>query len=109
MKIHIFSEQSFYGNYSTLDSHTNTVFLTRLTTRQDGVENRDKAGLYDPGNTTRMASIPFFFQTAVIGCSKNRCWGKLISQPQSIFVGSRASRKLLGFSGTLKKFYSVTQ
>ena len=103
------SEQPFYGNYSTLDSHTNTVFLTRLTTRQDGVENRDKAGLYDPGNTTRMASIPFFFQTAVIGCSKNRCRGKLISQPQSIFVGSRASRKLLGFSGTLKKFYSVTQ
>ena len=22
---HIFSEQPFYGNYSTLDSHTNTV------------------------------------------------------------------------------------
>ena len=61
LQVIIFSEQSFYGNYSTLDSHTNTVFLTRLTTRQDGVENRDKAGLYDPGNTTRMASIPFFF------------------------------------------------
>ena len=51
----------------------------------------------------------FFFKTAAIGCSKNRCRGKLISQPQSIFVGPRASRKLLGFSGTLKKFYSVTQ
>ena len=30
-----FSAQAFYGNYSTLDSYTNTV--------KDGVENRDKA------------------------------------------------------------------
>ena len=37
-----FSEQPFYGNYTTLDSHTNTVILTRLPTRQDGVENRNK-------------------------------------------------------------------
>ena len=37
------SEQSFYGNYSTLDSHTNTVIShTFAYTRQDGVENRDK-------------------------------------------------------------------
>ena len=34
--------QPFYGNYSTYDSHTNTEFLTRLRTRQDGVENLDE-------------------------------------------------------------------
>ena len=46
LQIIFLSEQPFYGNYSTLDSHTNTViFFTRLHTRQDGVENRDK--VYD--------------------------------------------------------------
>ena len=41
--IFFFSEQPFNRNYSTLDSHTNTVISgTRLPTRQDGVENRDK-------------------------------------------------------------------
>ena len=41
---YIFPEQPFYGNYTTLDTHTNAVykFLTRLPTRQDGVENGDK-------------------------------------------------------------------
>ena len=35
---YIFTEQPFYGNYSTLDSHTNTVIShTGLTTRQDGL------------------------------------------------------------------------
>ena len=34
-----FSEQPFYGNYSTLDSNK---FLTRLPTRQDGVEKVEK-------------------------------------------------------------------
>ena len=37
------SEQPFYGNYSTLDSHTNTVISHSFAfSRQDGVENRDK-------------------------------------------------------------------
>ena len=36
---YFFSEQPFYGNHSTLDSHTNSA--PRLPTRQDGVENRD--------------------------------------------------------------------
>ena len=31
-----------YGNYPTLDSHTNTQFLARLPTCQDGFQNRDK-------------------------------------------------------------------
>ena len=39
---YIFLKQSFYGNYSTLDSHTNTVNSHGFATRQDGVENRDK-------------------------------------------------------------------
>ena len=43
---YFFSEQPFYGNYATLDFHTNTVishaFAVTLPTRQDGVENRDK-------------------------------------------------------------------
>ena len=35
---YIFTEQPFYGNYSTLDSHTNTVIShTGLTTRKDGL------------------------------------------------------------------------
>ena len=42
LRLIFFSEQPFYGNYSTLDSHTNTVISHRLTTRQDGVEKRDK-------------------------------------------------------------------
>ena len=42
LQLIFFSEQPFYGNYSTLDSHTNTVISHRLPTRQDGVENRDK-------------------------------------------------------------------
>ena len=40
-----FSEQPFYANYLTLDSHINTVIFQaakRLPTRQDGVENRYK-------------------------------------------------------------------
>ena len=36
-----FSEAMFYENYLTSDSHTNTVIC--LPTRQNGVENRDKA------------------------------------------------------------------
>ena len=37
------SEQPFYVNYSTLDSHTNTVISHSFAfSRQDGVENRDK-------------------------------------------------------------------
>ena len=36
LQLIFFSEKPFYGNYSTLE------FLTRLPTRQDGVENRDK-------------------------------------------------------------------
>ena len=39
-----FSEQPFYGSYSTSDFHTNTLIshAFNLPTRQDGVENRDK-------------------------------------------------------------------
>ena len=42
LRLIFFSEQPFYGNYSTLDSHTNTVISHRLPTGQDGVEKRDK-------------------------------------------------------------------
>ena len=39
-----FSEAMFYENYLTSDSHTNTVISDAcLPTRQNGVENRDKA------------------------------------------------------------------
>ena len=43
-----FLKQPFYGNYSTLDSHANTIHcnsVTGLPCRQDGVENRDKVYL----------------------------------------------------------------
>ena len=40
--LYFFSEQPFYGNYSTLDSYTNIVISYRFSTRQDGVENHDK-------------------------------------------------------------------
>ena len=45
LQLIFFSEQPFYdyGNYSTLDSHTNTVISTRLPTRQGGVENRERS------------------------------------------------------------------
>ena len=42
LQLIFFSEQPFYGNYSTLDSNTNTVISHAFDTRQDGVENRDK-------------------------------------------------------------------
>ena len=38
-----FSEAMFYENYLTSDFHTNTVTSSLLPTRQNGVENRDKA------------------------------------------------------------------
>ena len=39
-----FSEAMFYENYLTSDFHTNTVqFHACLPTRQNGIENRDKA------------------------------------------------------------------
>ena len=38
-----FSEAMFYENYLTSDFHTNTVIQACLPTRQNGVENRDKA------------------------------------------------------------------
>ena len=34
--------EPFYGNCSTLDSHTNIVISHTLPTRQHGAENRDK-------------------------------------------------------------------
>ena len=38
-----FSEQLFYGNYWTVDSpHKHCNFSRVLSTRQDGVENRDR-------------------------------------------------------------------
>ena len=37
------SEAMFYENYLTSDFHTNTVISSLLPTRQNGVENRDKA------------------------------------------------------------------
>ena len=43
--IHIFSKQKFYGNYSTLDSRTNTA-ISHTFARQDGVENCDKVYCY---------------------------------------------------------------
>ena len=45
-----FSEAMFYENYLTWDFHTNTVFQACLPTRQNGVENRDKA--YSKKNVT---------------------------------------------------------
>ena len=36
-------EAMFYENYLTSDFHTNTVISSCLPTRQNGVENRDKA------------------------------------------------------------------
>ena len=50
-----FSEQSFYGNYSTLNSHTNTVISHAFATRQDGVENRDK--VYDSLDTCKFEMV----------------------------------------------------
>ena len=42
-KSYFFSEQPFYGNYSTLGSHTITVISHAFAyTCQDVVENRDK-------------------------------------------------------------------
>ena len=47
------SGEPFYGNYSTLDSHTNTVIShAGLSNRQDGVENRDK--VYKSLQTTKL-------------------------------------------------------
>ena len=45
-----FSEAMFYENYLTSDFHTNTVISRRVcfNTRQNGVENRDKAYLSPP-------------------------------------------------------------
>ena len=46
LQLYIFRTAVFSdGNYSTLDSHTNTA----LPTRQDGVENRDKVYYYSVG------------------------------------------------------------
>ena len=48
-----FLEQPFYGNYWTLDSHTNTVIShAGLPTRQDDVENHDK--VYNSLRTTKL-------------------------------------------------------
>ena len=42
----VFSKRTFYENYSTSDSHTNTVILRLLAyPSRYGVENRDKAYL----------------------------------------------------------------
>ena len=41
-----FSEQPFYENYSTLDSHANTAISHTFAYRQDGLENRDKVYYY---------------------------------------------------------------
>ena len=38
-----FSEAIFYENYLTLDFSTTLLIQARLPTRQNGVENRDKA------------------------------------------------------------------
>ena len=38
-----FSEAMFYENYLTSDFHTTLLFHTCLPTRQNDVENRDKA------------------------------------------------------------------
>ena len=51
--VYLFWEQPFYENYSTWDSHTNTVISHAiLPTRQDGVENRDK--VYNSLQTTKL-------------------------------------------------------
>ena len=45
----LYSEQPFYENYSTLDSHAyvqTLLFLTRLSTRQDGFQYRVKVQLF---------------------------------------------------------------
>ena len=51
----IFSEQPFYGNYSTLYSRT----LTRFPTRQDGVENRDKVYYYNTSGRSAWLKLLF--------------------------------------------------
>ena len=61
LQIIFFSEQPFYGNYSTLDSHTNIVILTRLPTRQDGVEDRDKV-------YCQLSKTCIFFEWSLITC-----------------------------------------
>ena len=46
-----FSEQAFYGNYSTLDSHTNTVISHAFAYCQDdGVENHNKVYSIPPAS-----------------------------------------------------------
>ena len=51
--MYFFTQQPFYGNYSTLDSHTDTVIShAGLPTRQDCVENRDK--VYNSLQTTKL-------------------------------------------------------
>ena len=47
LQLIFFSEQPFYGNYPTLDSHTNNV-ISHVFAREDGVENRDKVYYADP-------------------------------------------------------------
>ena len=45
----LFSEQPFYGYYSTLDYHTNTVYVIShevQPSRQDGFQNRHKVDLH---------------------------------------------------------------
>ena len=49
-KSYFFSEQPFYGNYSTLDSHTNTVISHAFAYCQDGVENRNKVYSIPPAS-----------------------------------------------------------
>ena len=56
-----FSEQTFYGNYSKLDSQTNTVISPRLPTRQDGVENRDKVVKVFENGVTALSIFNYTF------------------------------------------------
>ena len=47
---YFFPEQAFYGNYSTLDSHTNTVISHAFAYCQDGVENHNKVYSIPPAS-----------------------------------------------------------
>ena len=58
----MFSEQPFYGNYSTLYSRT----LTRFPTRQDGVENRDKVYYYNTSGRSAWLKLLFLGHLSLI-------------------------------------------